>query len=224
MRKTSLTYYQQAMQLRDIRSCGDLALVNFASCQDVLRRVDKAFQAFFRRVKAGQKAGYPRFKPVTRFHSYTFPMYGNGCKLREHNRLYIQGVGELKVKLHREVAGEIKTVTLTKTCGKWYACFSVILPSPDPLPATGNVTGIDVGISSFAVLSDGTAIKNPRYCQTTQAKLRRVQRKVSRRKKTSNRRKKTVQQLSRVHRHIKNQRRDFHHQVARKLINQYDRI
>jgi putative transposase len=158
MQKTSLSYYQQAKQLRDIRSCGDLALVNFASCQAVLRRVDKTFQAFFRRVKAGQKAGYPRFKPVTRFHSYTFPIYGNGCKLRENNRLNIQGVGELKVRLHREVGGEIKTVTLTKTCGKWYACFGVILPSPDPLPATGNVTGIDVGISSFAVLSDGTAI------------------------------------------------------------------
>jgi putative transposase len=107
-------------------------------------------------------------------------------------------------------------------CGKWYACFSVIVPDPLPLPETGNATGIDVGITSFAVLSDGTTIKNPRYYQTAQAKLRRAQRRVSRRKRTSNRRRKAVEQLVRVHHHIKNQRSDFHHQVARKLINRYD--
>jgi putative transposase len=126
--------------------------------------------------------------------------------------------------VHREVAGRIKTVTLKKSCGKWDACFSVIVPDPSPLPATGAVTGIDVGITSFAVLSDGTAIKNPRYYQTAQARLRRVQRKVARRKKASTRRRKAVQQLTRVHHHIKNQRSEFHHQVARKLINQYDLI
>jgi putative transposase len=218
MRKTSISYYQQQNQLRYIRAAGDLALANTMSCRDVLRRVDRAFQAFFRRVKAGQKAGYPRFKPITRFHSYTFPKYGNGCKLRENNKLYIMGVGELKVKLHRPLVGEIRTVTLMKACGKWDVCFSVILPSPAPLPATGNMTGIDVGLTSFAVLSDGTAIKNPRYYETTQAKLRRVQRRVCRRKKPSNRRRKASQHLSRVHRHIKNQSRDFHHQVSRKLL------
>jgi putative transposase len=155
-------------------------LANYMSCCDVLRQVENTYQTFFRRVKAGKKVGYPRFKAQSRFHSYTFPKYGNGCKLREHNKLYIMGVGELKVKLHRPIAGEIRTVTLTKSCGKWYACFSLILPSPDPLPATGNATGIDVEIASFAVLSDGTTIKNPRYYQTAQAKLRRVQRRVSR--------------------------------------------
>jgi putative transposase len=224
MQRCAITYYQQSKQLRDIRSCGNLQLANFSSCQEVLRRVDKTFQAFFRRVKQGQKAGYPRFKPLTRFHSYSFPKYGNGCTLRENNRLYIQGVGELKIKLHREVAGQIKTVTLTKICGKWYACLSVIVPCPAPLPQTGTVIGIDVGVSSFAVLSDGSTIKNPRYYETTQAKLRRVQRKVCRRKKASNRRRKAVYQLRGVHQHIKNQRSDFHHQVSRKLIKQYDVI
>jgi putative transposase len=224
MRKISISYYQQQNQLRHIRAAGDLTLANHMSCQDILRRVDKTFQGFFRRIKHGQKAGYPRFKPQSRFHSYTFPKYGNGCKLRENKKLYIMGVGELKVKLHREVTGRIKTVTLTKTCGKWYVCFRVIVPDPSPLLATGTVTGIDVGVSSFAVLSDGTTIKNPRYHQTTQAKLRRAQRKVCRRKKSSNRRRKAVKHLQQVHNHIKNQRNDFHHQVARQLINQYDAI
>jgi putative transposase len=224
MQKTAITYYQQCSQLRDIRSHGDLTLANYTSCQDVLHRVERTFQSFFRRVKAGQKAGYPRFKSVTRFHSYTFPKYGNGCKLRENKRLYIMGVGELKVKLHRPVAGRIKTVTLKKSCGKWYACFGVIVPDPSPLPQTGNVIGIDVGVESFAILTDGTAIKNPRYYQLVQAKLRRAQRTVCRRKRTSNRRRKAVQQLTRFHQHIKNQRRDFHHQVAQQLINRYDVI
>jgi putative transposase len=205
MRRTAITYYQQSKQLKDIRAAGDLRLANYKTCQDVLRRVEKTFQAFFRRVKAGKKAGYPRFKSVTRFHSYTFPKYGNGCKLRENNKLYIMGVGELKVKLHRPLTGQIKTVTLTKSCGMWYGCFSVIAPLPDPLPRTGMVTGIDVGLASFAVLSDGTAIKNPRYFQTAQGKLRRLQRTVSRRKRTSNRRRKAVQHHARLHRHIKNQ-------------------
>jgi putative transposase len=224
MWKTSLTYFQQCSQLRDIRAAGDLTLANYMSCQDVLRRVERTFHAFFRRVTAGQKAGYPRFKPVTRFYSYTFPKYGNGCKLRENKKLYIMGVGELKVKLHRPLEGQIKTVTLTKSCGKWDVCFSVVMPDPSPLPTTGRVTGIDVGVASFAVLSNGTTIHNPRYYETAQAKLRRVQRKVCRRKKASNRRRKAVLHLSRVHTHIKNQRRDFHHQVARKIINQYDVI
>jgi putative transposase len=215
MRKTAITCYQQVNQLKDIRAAGDLALTNFNSCTAVLRRVDNAFQAFFRRVKAGQKAGYPRFNPQSRFHSYTFPIYGNGCKLRENKRLYIMGVGELKVKLHRLIAGEIRTVTLAKSCGKWFACFSVVMPDAMPLPETGEVTGIDVGVSSFAVLSDGTVIKNPRYHEATQAKLRRGQRKVCRRKKTSNRRRKAVQHAARVHQHIKNQRRDFHHQISK---------
>ena len=142
MRKTSITYYQQDKQLRDIRAAGDVRLANYASCRDVLHRVDRAFQAFFRRVRRGQKAGYPRFKPLSRFHSYTFRAYGDGCKLRDNKKLYIMGVGELKVKLHRPIAGQIKTVTLTKQCGRWYACFSVLLPFPDPLPATSNATGI----------------------------------------------------------------------------------
>jgi putative transposase len=201
-----------------------LRLANYRSCQDVLRRVDKTFQDFFRRIKKGQKAGYPRFKPQSRFHSYTFPAYGNGCKLRENKKLYIMGVGELKVKLHRPVAGRIKTVTLKREGGLWYVCFSAEAPLPSPLPATGEMTGIDVGVSSFAVLSNGTAIRNPRYYQTAQMRLRRVQRKVCRRKKTSNRRKKAVQHLARVHQHIKNQRSDFHHQVSHNLIKQYDVI
>src|SRR5215468_868011 len=126
----SLTYYDQANQLKEIRNAGHLGLANFSAAQDVLRRVDKTFKAFFHRIMAGLKAGYPRFKSRRRFDSYTFPSYGNGCRLKDA-RLYLQGVGHLKVKLHRPVAGIIKTVTVKRECGKWYACFSVeVAPTP----------------------------------------------------------------------------------------------
>jgi len=224
MARKSLSYYDQANQLKEIRAADDLGLANYSASQDVLRRVDKTFQAYFGRVKAGKKAGFPRFKSRRRFDSYAFPAYGDGCKLRDDGRLYVQGVGELKVKLHRPVAGQVKTVTLKRECGRWYACFSVGVPIPDPLPATGAVTGIDVGLESFAVLSDGSVIENPRYYRKAQARLRRAQRKVARRKKGSNRRWKAVRSLQRVHQHVKNQRSDFHHQVSRKLVNAYDLI
>ncbi|HEX2276565.1 MAG TPA: transposase [Candidatus Tectomicrobia bacterium] len=218
--KISLNYYDQANQLKAIRADGSLGLANFSACQDVLRRVQKTFDAFFRRVKAGEKAGYPRFKGRTRFDSYTFPSYGDGCRVRDNGRLYCQGLGELKVKWHRPLHGTIKTVTLKREAGRWYVCFSVEV-EPSPLPGSTEAVGIDVGLEAFTTLSDGTRIENPHYFKTVQAQLRRAQRRVARRKKGSHRRRKAVQALQRVHAHVRNQRRDFHHQVARQLVNRY---
>jgi putative transposase len=200
-----------------------LGLANFSACQDVLRRVQKTFDAFFRRVKAGKKAGYPRFKPRSRFDSLTFPSYGDGCKVRANGKLYCQGIGELKVKWHRPLTGAMKTVTLKRKAGHWYVCFSVAC-QPSPLPESHETVGLDVGLESFATLSDGTIIPNPRYFKTAQARLRRAQRRVARRKRGSHRRRNAVQALQRVHAHICNQCRDFHHQVARRLVNRYGLI
>jgi putative transposase len=218
--RVSLNYYVQANQLKDIRADGTLGLSNFSACQDILRRVDQTFKAFFRRVKAGATPGYPRFKPRSRFDSYTFPSYGDGCKVKDNGKLYCQGIGELKVKWHRPLAGTIKTVTLKREAGRWFVCFAVTC-EPVPLPTSAESVGIDVGLEAFATLSDGTRIENPRYFRTAQAQLRRAQRKVARRKKGSHRRRKAVRLLQRAHTHIGNQRRDFHHQVSRRLVNQY---
>jgi len=221
--RTSLTYYDQAKQLKAIRADGNLGLANYSASQDILRRVDKTFKAFFRRVKARQKVGYPRFKSKTRFDSYTFPSYGDGCKVRENGKLYCQGIGELKVKWHRPLQSKIKTVTLKREAGRWYVCFSVeteVLP----LPESAEAVGIDVGLEAFATFSDGTRIENPRYFKTAQARLRRAQRKVARRKRRSQRRRKAVKALRRLHLHIHNQRRDFHHKVARSLVNRFGLI
>jgi transposase len=177
----SLTYYDQANQVKAIRQAGSLDLANYSACQDILRRVEKTFKAFFRRVKAGQKAGYPRFKSRRRFDSYTFPSYGDGCRLPDA-RLYLQGVGHIKVKLHRPVDGVIKTITIQREYGKWYVCFSVE-GEATPLPETDTSMGLDMGLTACATLADGTEIDNPRCYQRGQATLRRAQRRVARRKR-----------------------------------------
>jgi putative transposase len=213
----SIGYCDQASQLKEIRAAGDLGLPNAQCAQDVLRRLDKAFKAFFRRIKRGQKPGYPRFRSVSRYDSITFPSYGDGCKLLDNSKLRVQGVGQIKLKLHRLIEGRIKTVGIKREAGKWYAVFSVEC-EPKPLEPSTEKAGLDVGLTAFATLSDGTEIDNPRYFKESQAKLRRAQRKVARRKKGGNSRKKAVRELQRVHAHIRNQRSDFAHKVARMLV------
>src|SRR5215831_12270647 len=215
--RKSLGYCDQANQLKEVRANGDLALANYSCCQDVLRRVDKAFNAFFGRIKKGQKPGYPRFRPVSRYDSVTFPSYGDGCKMLDNGKLRLQGVGAVKVKLHRQIQGEIKTVTVKREAGKWYAVFSIEC-EPRPLPASVEKAGLDVGLTAFATLSDGTEIENPRYYKQAQASLRRAQRKVARRKRGGNNRKKAVRDLQRAYAHVRNQRADFAHKVSRGLV------
>src|SRR5438046_2273923 len=106
--RKSINYYDQAKQLKPMREEGLLGLANFSCCQDVLRRLDKTFQAFFARVRRGEKPGFPRFRSFRRYDSITFPSYGDGCRLLEDGKLRIQGAGLVKVKLHRPVEGEIK--------------------------------------------------------------------------------------------------------------------
>jgi len=223
MQRVSRNYYDQANQLKEIRGAGNLGLANFSACQDVLRRVDKTFRAFFRRIKAGEKAGYPRFKPRDRFDSFTFPAWGDGCHLTEYGRLKVQGVGIIKLKMHRPIAGEIKTLTLKRDAGKWYACLSVVFDMDMPTPQTDAV-GIDMGLYSFVALSDGRLVDNPRNLITGLAKLKRCQRRVARRKNGSSRRKKAVRLLQKAHAHIRNQRSDFQHKLSRQIANNYGLI
>jgi putative transposase len=173
MQRASVTYYDQANQLKAIRADGSLSLANFSACQDVLRRVDKSFKEFFGRVKAGRKAGFPRFRSRRRYDTLSFPSYGDGCRLRANGRLYLQGAGEIKVKLHRPIEGTIKTVSIKREAGYWYALFSCEV-EPSPLPASDESVGIDMGLTTFAVLSDGSKIANPRYARNTAARVRRA--------------------------------------------------
>jgi putative transposase len=223
-RQESVSYGQQSAHLKDERTTNAyLARTNFSSCQATLRRLDRAFQAFFRRLKAGEAPGYPRFKGANRFDTVEFPAYGDGCKL-EGALAYFQHVGHVKIKLHRPVEGTIKTISCKREADGWHVDFSCELPgaeiAPSPLPATG----IDLGLQVFLVTADGREIAPPRYYRKAQAALRRSQRAVARKQKGSNRRKKAVQNLAKQHLHVANQRRTFHHQVARQLVSDYGMI
>jgi putative transposase len=190
--------------------------------QAICRRAQRSFEHFYRRVAAGQDPGYPRFKGRSRFDSVTFPSYGDGCTLRD-DRLSIQGVGPLKVKLHRAVAGTIKTVTLKRSCGQWYVVLTCEV-EPTPLPATGRDVGIDLGLIDFLVTQRGDPVPAPKYFRRGEAILARRQRIRERKKRGSKNRRKAGLLVAKAHRHVANQRKDFHHKTARKLVAAYDAI
>ncbi len=218
----SVSYGEQSARFKESRKVlASFAATNFSSAQATLRRLDKAFKAFFRRAKAGECPGYSRFKGEDRFRTVEFPSYGDGCRLKDNHRLYVQHIGHIKVKLHRPVEGTIKTVSLKKACGKWYVIFSCDLgEAPEPVQ-DGPEVGIDLGLKAFLVTSDGESVRPPRYYRKAQKQLRVAQRSVSRKQKGSNRRRKARQKAVRLHEKTANQRRDFHHKEARKLVDEH---
>jgi putative transposase len=218
--RKSINYYDQQNQLPAMRKDGCLTLVDAQCAQDVLRRLDKTFKAFFARVKCGEKPGFPRYRSSRRYDSITFPQHPAGCRLLDNGKIRVHGAGHIKIKVHRPVEGKIKTSTIKREAGRWFVCFSVECDAK-PLPVSLEQVGIDVGLNSFAVLSNGAEIENPRYYRNAEDRLRRCQRKVARRKKGSNRRRKAVQLLQRAHAHIYNQRADFQHKISRKLVDEY---
>lgn len=219
----SINYYDQASQLKAMRADGCLALANYGCCQDVLRRVDKTYKAFYARCRRGDKPGFPRYRSAQRYASITFQSYGNGCRMLPNGKLRIQGAGHVKVDLHRPIGGTVKTVTVKREAGRWFVCFSMER-GQRPLPDSPQAIGIDVGLTHFAVMSDGAQINNPRHFRNAEARLRRCQRKVARRKKGSNRRRKAVQLLQRAHIHVRHQRADFQHKLSHRLVNEYGTI
>lgn len=225
--RKSISYYDQANQIKEIRSIReDIANLNFSSMQQTLRRVNKAFQSFFSRIKNGYKSGYPRFKSKRRFNSIAF-VWKDGTRIKS-NRLHIHGVSEpIKIKQHREIPdnGKIKQLVIKREAsGKWHACFQIKITDEYAEHPYKKDTGIDLGLNNFVALSNGETIKAPKYFRMMQNKLRKQQRKVSRRKRFSNRWKKACKQVAITHEHIRNQRLDFHHKEARKIASRFSFI
>jgi putative transposase len=184
--------------------------------QDVLFRVERAFDGFFRRLKeSGTKAGYPRFKSHGRYDSVTYPQEP-GFRI-EDGKLKLSKIGQLKIKMHRQISGQVKTCTVHRDGDHWYACFTVEY-TPDVKPVPAQQIGIDVGLKSFATFSDGSQIQNPKHLRRAEAKLRHKQQELSRRKKGGSNRKKAKLAVANLHRKVRNQRSDFHHKEARKIV------
>jgi putative transposase len=190
--------------------------------QTVVTDLDKAFQAFFRRVKAGEAPGYPRFKGVNRFHSFGFKEEGNGFKI-DGRRLRLSGIGRVAVRWHRTLEGTIKTLRITRKAGKWYASFCCEAEVV-PLPPCVKEVGIDAGLSSLFTLSTGEKVENPRWYRCSQQKLRVLQRSLSRKKKGGSNRRKAAARLARFTERVANQRKDFLNKLACVLVCTYGRI
>ena len=222
--KVSRNYYDQANLLGEIKEAlPEYKGVYSQVLQDVLKRLDKAYQAFFRRVKAGQKAGFPRFQGRDRYDSFTYPQ--SGFSVAEDGRTaYFSKIGNVRIRLSRPLEDKVKTATIIHDCGEWYVSY-ICEVEAQTQPRTGQSVGIDVGTTHFLITSDGEFVDNPRHFQNAMKKLRVAQRSVSRKpNKRSNTRRKAVKHVAKLHRKVARQRLDFHHKQARKLVNENDLI
>lgn len=222
--KSRIYYRDQSAQLAEIRAVRpDQAVWSFSSQQATLRRLNKAFDRFFRRVKAGQTAGYPRFRGVSRFASVEWPKDGDGARwLPDTRRVYLRGIGQVKVHLHRKVEGRVKTIQIKRSGRRWALVLSCDDVPVNSLPATGAQAGVDVGVITFATMSDGSCVENPRWLRQAADHLTMAQRRLQHSKRGSNNRVARRETVAARHRKIANRRRDFHHKQARKLVARYD--
>ena len=220
----SVSLYDQHKRLVPLKAeRPSLETVHSQVLQNVALRIDLALKAFFRRVRAGEEPGYPRFRGAGRYDSFTFPQAPSGCKL-ERNQLHLSKIGAVQVVLHRRLEGIPKTICIRRSAtGKWYAAFSCEW-EPSPLPPEEGVVGIDMGLATFAALSDGTTIENPRFFRREEKTLAWAQRRLSKEAKGTVKRQKRRKVVGRVHERIANRRRDFAHQHSRRIVNHFQVI
>src|SRR5258708_930890 len=226
LRGVSVTCYQQKAELPDIKAAmPEYAEVYSQVLQDVVLRLDRAFQAFFQRIREGKTPGYPRFHGRDRYRSFTYPQVGEhgGARL-DTGALILSKIGPIALRWSRPIEGTPKTVTISREADGWYVSFSCAEVPIKPVPLTGENTGIDLGLESFATLADGSQIAHPRIFRVAELNLKRAQRRVSRRKQGSKRRRKAVKLLAKAHQTVRHQRHDFHHKTALALVRQYDTI
>lgn len=231
MRKVSCSFYGQSAQLPEIRRTDTNGQARWAagSQQQTLHRLDRAFTAFFRRCKAGEKPGFPRFKGRGWFDSVEWPAKKNGARWDSvpHptvTRVYLQGIGHVRVHQHRAVRGRVKTITLKREGNRWYVILACDDVPAEPLPATGAVTGIDMGVASFLTTSEGVHVPNPRPLAAAADRLAKAQQSLALKKRGSNRRRKAVRKVARLHRKVRRTRLDHTHKVALRLVQDHDVI
>jgi putative transposase len=229
MRRVLIGYGDQSAQLREIRAADPhgQGRHSFTAQQQTLRRLGRTFGAFFKRVRAGQQAGYPRFKPYQRFDQVLF-VAGDGAKWEpatDDRWAYasFQAVGRLKVNQHRAIPGRVKTIQLKRESRRWYVIV-VTEVEAEPLPATGRAVGVDVGVARFATTSDGEVVPNPRFLDQARARIADLERRKAQAKPGSGNRRRLRRRLAREWRTVRNQRRDFHHKTARALVDTCDAL
>ncbi|WP_328808797.1 RNA-guided endonuclease InsQ/TnpB family protein [Nonomuraea montanisoli] len=230
--KVTIRYGDQSAELKGIRaddSAGQ-GRWSFSSQQATLRRLDKAFKAFFARVKAGRTPGFPRFKGRGWFDTVEWPKDGDGCRWdsQPHHPtatfVRLQGVGHVRVHQHRRVLGTVKTISIKREGRRWFVVLSCDDVPAQPLPATGAVVGIDMGVARLVTTSNGDHIANQRHLAASAGRLAAAQRDLARRKRGSERRRKAVVRVAALHAKVRRQRLDGAHKAALALVRTYDVI
>jgi putative transposase len=217
-----LTKYQQLMFLPELKEDKpELKEIHSQVLQNVVDRLDKAFQAFFRRHKSGEKPGFPRFRGMHRYNSFCYPQSGFSVI---DGQLKLSKIGSIRMSMHRSMQGEIKTCTLRKTAsGDWNVSFSCEM-EVEPKPPKEEVVGIDVGLSHFAVFSNGEKIANPSFFKQAEKDLAKAQRQLAKLEKGSKQRRAKGKAVAKIHEKISQRRKDFCHKESRKIIDQYQYI
>ena len=216
----SISYFESKRMLPIWKeSKPELSEVYSQVLQEAVQRVDLAFKSFFRRVKSGEEPGYPRFKGINWYDSLTYPQSGFAFK---DNVLHLSKIGDIKVWLHRPVMGTIKRLTLRRSATKkWYVSFFVEDAPKDAVLDSEKAVGIDVGISNFAVLSDGTFIENQRYLAACEARLSKEQSKKDKLPHGSPEHRKAANKVSHIYERLGNLRDNFAHQLSHRIVNDY---
>lgn len=221
----TISFYEQSRQLTEARN----QLPEIKAClrtiqSDALERLDFAFDAFFRRLKKGAKPGFPRFKARDRYHTFSQKIEKQRACPLKGDKLTVPGVGSCRIRMSRPLEGTVKQLRITRRADGWYALLVCDIPKPEALPKTGQSVGVDVGITSFATLSTGEEVENPRHLKQAEDQLTREQRRLSRKKKGSQNWKKARQKVALRHLKTQRARKHFHHEVSRSLVNRFDRI
>jgi len=213
-------YDQQKMFPQWSKDFPEVKAVHSQVLQNVAVRVDLAFLAFFRRVKAGETPGFPRLKGKGQYDSITYPQSGFKVGASTVSLSMFGKQVQIKAKLHRPVVGTVKTCTVRRDGRKWFVCFSVE-QEDEFLPPCTDAIGLDAGLNSFLALSNGEFVDNPRFFRRDEKELAKAGRKQAKTKKRSKERRKANKVLSRIHERIRNRRHDFVHQTARRLVNRF---
>jgi putative transposase len=227
-RAHAVSYEQQAGQLPAIKEVREEYKQIYSQVlQEMLRRVKKAFDGFFERVKAGKTPGYPRYKGKDHFDSLCYPQ--SGFSLAQDDRVCLSKIGTIKVKMPkgkkaRPMLGTQKTCTIKREGEHWYIVLVCEAEQEIVYHPSEEAVGIDLGLLHFATLSDGSTIENPRYLRAAEAKLARSQQAIAKKKRGSKRRRKAGKLIGKIHRKVANQRKDFLHKEARKLVTRYQTI
>ena len=222
----SVSFYEQSRQLTEAKKeLPDILDCNRNIQTDVLKRLDLAFDAFFRRLKEGdKKAGFPRFKGKDRYNTFSQQIDPRHKSPLQGDKLYVPGVGTCRVRLSRPIEGTVKQLRISRRASGWYVCLVCEMDKPAPLPKTGLSVGIDAGITDFATLSNGEAIPNPRPLKKASAKLKLAQQRLSRKTRGSANRRRARRVVALKHERVADCRNDFHHKVSRDLVNRFDSI